>query len=138
MTDRRTHKPGFAGPGFGGRKLKYVMIALLLGVVMLPMTASCSRQPQITMGVPESSFTQAVGGTPAATVKNSASLAPGQILKLVLGSNATTGFKWEGPEISDKSVLALTTQKAESDKGKTGLPGAGGTETFVLKAVGKG
>ena len=133
MTSHRTRVPGL-----GGRRVKYAVGVLFLSVVILAVTAGCSRRPQIIMEVPESSFTQAVGGTPAATVRNSVSLASGQTVKVVLGSNATTGFKWEGPTISDKSVLTLATQKTEPDKGKTALPGAGGTETFVLKAVGKG
>lgn len=105
---------------------------------MLMATGGCSRVPQITVEVPESAFTQAVGGTPATTVKHGVSLERGQTVKVVLGSNPTTGFKWEGPAVSDKSVVTLVSQKSAPSKDKTGILGAGGTETFLFKAAARG
>jgi inhibitor of cysteine peptidase len=63
----------------------------------------------------------------------------GQVLVITLASNPTTGYRWELVE-SDWSLLK---QEGEaefrgSDTGDRPLVGAGGTETFRLRAIGSG
>lgn len=94
--------------------------------------------PQVMIEIPESSFVQTAVGTPAPAVDREVSVDRGQTIKLVLGSNPTTGFSWESPVISDQAVASLVSQAYEPDQSKNGLAGAGGVECIVLKAVGKG
>ena len=113
-------------------------IGIFLSVVMLVLGAGCSKSRQVTVEIPESTFTQAVGGVPATTVNKDVSLRKGKTVKVILGANPTTGFKWDSPTFSDKAVASLLSRKSEPAKANPGMLGAGGTEAFVLKAAGKG
>jgi len=58
-------------------------------------------------------------------------------LTVTLGSNQTTGFKWELAEITDESVLEYVDDEYVPPE-DTGVVGAGGKEVWTFKAVGKG
>ena len=56
---------------------------------------------------------------------------------IALGSNPTTGYKWQ--ESHDENILELTESKYEMGKeAKEGVVGAGGIEYFRFKALKRG
>jgi len=58
-------------------------------------------------------------------------------LTVTLGSNQTTGFKWELAEITDESVLEYVDDEYVPPE-DTGVVGAGGKEIWTFKALKKG
>ncbi len=67
----------------------------------------------------------------------SVTLAQGDILKIELPSNPSTGYSWHIASNSN-DVLAPVGQPQFSLGSQTPMPGAGGTETFTFKAVAAG
>lgn len=61
----------------------------------------------------------------------------GDVLNLVLDSNPSTGYSWQVTQ-NDEKVLLQLGEPQFSLGNQTPMPGAGGTETFQFKAVGKG
>lgn len=68
----------------------------------------------------------------------------GKTLKIVYGSNPTTGYSWE-ISISDPKVLKRVSDEYQEDKSAGGnsatdevICGRGGYETFVFEGTGKG
>src|SRR5262249_3320108 len=55
----------------------------------------------------------------------------GDLIRLVLPENPTTGFRWANDEF-DKALLLMVSSTFHS--GSTSLPGAAGTVTFLFKA----
>jgi predicted secreted protein len=74
------------------------------------------------------------------SVAQQADVAVGDLLKVTLCSNPSTGFSWQPPAISDAAVISLV------DKGSAGATGGGtepvvgaaGTEWFTLEATAAG
>ena len=60
------------------------------------------------------------------------------LLTVTLGSNQTTGFKWELAEITDESVLEQVGEQEYKSPGGGAPPGAGGEEVWTFKALKKG
>jgi putative lipoprotein len=61
-------------------------------------------------------------------------LAAGDILTVTLESNITTGYSWnENATIGDKTVMQQTVHKYQSPA--TPIPGAGGKEVWIIKAL---
>jgi len=58
-------------------------------------------------------------------------------LTVTLGSNQTTGFKWELAEITDESVLEYVDDEYVPPE-DTGVVGAGGQEVWTFTALKKG
>jgi len=58
-------------------------------------------------------------------------------LTVTLGSNQTTGFKWELAEITDESVLEYVDDEYVPPE-DTGVVGAGGKEVWTFTALKKG
>ena len=58
-------------------------------------------------------------------------------LTVTLGSNQTTGFKWELAEITGESVLEYVDDEYVPPE-DTGVVGAGGREIWTFKALKKG
>jgi inhibitor of cysteine peptidase len=67
----------------------------------------------------------------------SITMAVGDILKIELNSNPSTGYSWHIAANTD-DVLAPVGEPQFSLGGATPMPGAGGTETFTFKAVAAG
>lgn len=64
-------------------------------------------------------------------------LAAGQTLRVILGTNASTGYKWaENAQISDTAVLAQTGHVAVASP--NGMPGGSGTEMWTFSALNPG
>jgi predicted secreted protein len=66
-------------------------------------------------------------------------VAVGDLLKVNLCSNPTTGFSWQEPAVSDATVVSLV-DKTFSPAAAGGTPavGAAGTDSITLKATAKG
>ncbi|MBI4673171.1 MAG: protease inhibitor I42 family protein [Chloroflexi bacterium] len=61
----------------------------------------------------------------------------GDVLNLALDSNPSTGYSWHLTQ-NDEQVLLPLGEPQFTLGNQTPMPGAGGTETFQFKAVGKG
>jgi predicted secreted protein len=63
-------------------------------------------------------------------------LHPGDRVRVVLDANATTGYRWVVGKRPARAVARVSSSayRAPSE----GLPGAGGTQVFVLRATGPG
>ena len=70
-------------------------------------------------------------------ITRTVTMAVGDFLQVSLGSNASTGFQWaEQMRISDPEVLLQTGHEPVGPK--TNMPGAPGSEVWVLQAMGRG
>lgn len=69
---------------------------------------------------------------------SSVTLSVGDALSIQLPSNPSTGYSWQIVANDKQVLLPVGAGQFSLDTGKTPMPGAGGTETFNLKAVGKG
>jgi predicted secreted protein len=74
------------------------------------------------------------------SIDQQADVAVGDLLKVNLCSNPTTGFSWQEPTISDAAVISLVdkTLGAAPAGGTAPAVGAAGTDTITLKATAKG
>lgn len=71
------------------------------------------------------------------TVTRDVELAVGDTLQISLGSNASTGYRWNPDlQISDPAVLAQAGHEVITPKGAP--PGAPGSEVWALQATGRG
>lgn len=62
----------------------------------------------------------------------------GDTMSIALDSNPSTGFSWQLRVSDEKVVQAVGEPQFDLGPNKTPMPGAGGTETFNLRAVGAG
>lgn len=70
-------------------------------------------------------------------VRRTVNMAVGDFLQVSLGSNASTGFQWaEQMQITDPKVLAQTGHEAIAPR--ESMPGAAGSEVWVLQAMAPG
>lgn len=70
-------------------------------------------------------------------ISRSVSMSVGDTLKVILGSNASTGFQWkEDMLISDRKVIAQIGHTMVAPE--AGLPGASGSEVWTLAAKAPG
>lgn len=74
------------------------------------------------------------------SVLQQADVAVGDLVKVTLCSNPTTGFSWHEPAISDAAVVSLADKTfGAAPAGETGpAVGAAGTDSFTLRATAKG
>jgi inhibitor of cysteine peptidase len=66
-------------------------------------------------------------------VQRDVELHVGDTLRLTLGANATTGYRWGPAQISDNTVLNQTEQSAQPPENP--MPGAPGKETWTFTAA---
>jgi inhibitor of cysteine peptidase len=67
-------------------------------------------------------------------VSRQVSLAPGDTLRVVLASNASTGYQWAAEaQISDRGVLTQTSHQTVAPT--DAKPGAAGTEVWTFDAI---
>ena len=74
------------------------------------------------------------------SITQTTEVAVGDLLKVTLCSNPSTGFSWQAPSISDLAVIAFVdkTFSAAPAGGTVPVVGAAGTEAITLKATAKG
>ena len=60
---------------------------------------------------------------------------PGDIIRITLESNITTGYSWENADKVDKDILALDTNDYVSDPNPEELDGVGGSTVIVYRAL---
>ena len=60
---------------------------------------------------------------------------PGDIIRITLESNITTGYSWENADKVDKDILALDTDDYVSDPNPEELDGVGGNTVIVYRAL---
>ena len=60
---------------------------------------------------------------------------PGDIIRITLESNITTGYSWENADKVDKNILALDTNDYISDPNPEELDGVGGSTVIVYRAL---
>lgn len=73
------------------------------------------------------------------TIEQTASIAAGSDVEVILCSNPSTGFAWDEPQIGDPSVLELAGRTYQAPDGAS-LPivGAAGGEVLTFRAVAAG
>ena len=60
---------------------------------------------------------------------------PGDVIRITLESNITTGYSWENADKVDKDILALDTNDYVSDPNPEELDGVGGNTVIVYRAL---
>ena len=60
---------------------------------------------------------------------------PGDIIRITLESNITTGYSWENADKVDKDILALDSDAYVSDPNPEELDGVGGNTVIVYRAL---
>jgi len=60
---------------------------------------------------------------------------PGDVIRITLESNITTGYSWENADKVDKNILALDANDYVSDPNPEELDGVGGSAVIVYRAM---
>jgi len=102
-----------------------VPIIIMLAVLLLCFTA-CSTGKAGNMVFKEEQNGESVN------------LKPGDSLKIKLESNQTTGYSWQLSDKTDDKIISLVSSIYETSSEDKNIVGAGGYETFILKAVSSG
>jgi predicted secreted protein len=110
--------------------IRSFLAMLVCGSVLVACSASHAAEP---LGSTCDQFQS----TP--TVEQSAVIAAGSDAKVVLCSNASTGYSWGEPQIGDTTVLQLVDRTYQAPDGAS-LPvvGAAGGEVLTIRAVAAG
>ncbi|GEM_PF-1127042 len=99
--------------------------AIMTILIVLPLLFSCAPAAQ------ERSFLINDSG-------KSVALSPGDVFKVTLESNQTTGYSWKLSENMDQDIVIMASSVYEVPKSSKDMVGAGGTETFSFKAQAQG
>ncbi len=62
----------------------------------------------------------------------------GEILKIELKANPTTGYQWQIDSTADKKLTEFQGSEYKPDKTDNKMMGSGGKETFKFKTIAKG
>jgi predicted secreted protein len=113
-------------------KLRLMVGLLVIGLVASACTSALAKTAELGAGCDQFSSQKSVG--------QQADLAVGDLLKVTLCSNPTTGFSWQEPAISDAAVISLVdkTFGAATASGTAPMVGAAGTDSITLEATAKG
>jgi inhibitor of cysteine peptidase len=105
---------------------KKLMMIIMLIILLLPMAACSSQEVSVELSIDD--FTS------QNQLSKEVRVAAGDTIKMVLGSNMTTGFSWQPPVITDDAVVR---QKGESGyiPPDEQIPGAGGKEVWYFEAL---
>ena len=106
-----------------------LMIVSAVVVVLLSLVACSSAAEQVSVDIDDFMEQKHISKEVEIAVDGS--------LTVTLGSNQTTGFKWELAEITDESVLEYVDDEYVPPE-DTGVVGAGGKEVWTFKALKKG
>lgn len=110
---------------------KYPVLTII-AVVIIAVLAGCSGGNKPAAPVtPEPSVPAATQeySDPAKTIQTTV----GTEFEIMLESNPTTGYTWEGNESYDKDMLTLV--KSTYTPSKPQLMGSGGTHQYIFKAL---
>jgi predicted secreted protein len=137
-------------------KLRWMVGLLVIGLVASACTSALAKTAELSAGCDQFSSLKSVG--------QQADLAVGDLLKVTLCSNPTTGFSWQEPAISDAAVISLVDKTfgaatasgtapvvgaatasgtapvvgAATASGTAPVVGAAGTDSITLEATAKG
>jgi inhibitor of cysteine peptidase len=111
-------------------KLK-LMLPVMMAILALSLPACASVVREVPLQATYDDFTQSKNLTREITVS------PGNLVKVTVASNPTTGFKWELAGISAPAVVA---QNGETEyvPPDSSASGAGGQEIWTFKALKRG
>lgn len=114
-------------------KLRWVVGLLVIGLVASAYaSAAAAKTAELGAGCDQFSSQKSVG--------QQADVAVGDLVKVTLCSNPTTGFAWQEPAISDAAVISLVDRTfVAATAGETApAAGAAGADSLTLKAIAKG
>jgi predicted secreted protein len=113
-------------------KLHWIIGLLVVGLVASACSSAMAKTAELGAGCDQFSSQKTVG--------QQADVAVGDLLKVTLCSNPTTGFSWQEPAISDATVISLVdkTFGAATADGAAPVVGAAGTDSITLRATTKG
>ncbi len=111
-------------------KSKLILVGIVVAVLLsLVACSSAAEQAQVSVDIDD--FME------QKHISKEVEVAADGSLTVTLGSNQTTGFKWELAEITDESVLEYVDDEYVPPE-DTGVVGAGGKEIWTFKALKKG
>ncbi len=111
-------------------KAKLILMGIVV-VALLSLVACSSAAEQAEVSVDIDDFME------QKHISKEVEVAADGSLTVMLGSNPTTGFKWELAEITDESVLEYVDDEYVPPE-DTGVVGAGGKEVWTFTALKKG
>ena len=111
-------------------KSKLILVGVVVAVLLsLVACTSAPKQAEVSVDIDDFMEVQHISQEVEVAVDGS--------LTVTLGSNQTTGFKWELAEITDESVLEYVDDEYVPPE-DTGVVGAGGKEVWTFTALKKG
>ena len=111
--------------------LRPLLGLLLVGLVATGCTFATAKAAEVGVGCDQFAA--------QAFITQTTEMAVGDQVKVTLGSNPTTGFSWQEPEMSDAGVVSLVDKSFGAPAtGAASVVGAAGTDSVTLKATAKG
>jgi inhibitor of cysteine peptidase len=111
-------------------KSKLILLGVVVAVLLsLVACTSATKQAEVSVDIDDFMEQKHISKEVEVAVDGS--------LTVTLGSNQTTGFKWELAEITGESVLEYVDDEYVPPE-DTGVVGAGGKEIWTFKALKKG
>ena len=111
-------------------KSKLILVGIVVAALLsLVACSSAAEQAQVSVDIDD--FME------QKHISKEVEVAADGSLTVTLGSNQTTGFKWELAEITDESVLEYVDDEYVPPE-DTGVVGAGGKEVWTFTALKKG
>lgn len=121
--------------------MKYIVLFTAVAAVATTLFVSCAKDdeqqktdnPQIAIcyAAEEFKLTEKDNGK---TIK----VHTGDLIRITLESNITTGYDWENADKVDKSILKLENNDYVSDPHPEGMVGVGGNTVIVYRALKQG
>jgi predicted secreted protein len=112
--------------------LRLMIGFLFVGLVASACSSALAKTADLSAGCDQFSSQK--------SVTQQAEVAVGDLVKVTLCSNPTTGFSWQEPEFSDTAVVALVEKSFGEAIAAEKAPalGAAGTDSITLKATARG
>ena len=112
-------------------KAKLILMGIVVAALLsLVACSSAAEQAQVSVDIDDFMEQKHISKEVEVAVDGS--------LTVTLGSNQTTGFKWELAEITDESVLEQVGEQEYVVPEGEAPPGTGGEEVWTFKALKKG
>ena len=111
--------------------MKIRMFILFLVILVTLPAAACTSTSEETLRFDIDDFMN------QSTISMNSKVGVGDVIRVVLGSNPSTGYNWGTPDISDGTVIEVAGE-SEYIPPDEELPGAAGFEEFKFKAREKG
>ena len=106
-------------------------LLIIPAIVAILLLAACQSMPREVMQFDTDAFGR------RDTIEMNSEAAPGDTVRVMLGSNPSTGYAWGEPDISNEAVIELKGEP-EYIQPDEAYPGAAGFEQFEFKAKEKG